>query len=315
MCRGSATQRDSRRNRLVRWVLGPDMEPATGLAAIAAAARSRGGHEPWIFYPREGRWRWWSFERGWTEIERWRAVLERGEGPAADVAPPPESSPEALCRYLAVSAAESGDEYGEAFAAFDRLLAGGAPALLAGGAPAREIVVVAPPENAAADAPAVAQGGRKGAATPPETEPGALASSPVAAAGGLRDAAAPTERLARLWLEWCCANLAVLALEPKRRAMIGSVLWCRPTAVLLDAGQERALAAAVAERSGGRDRRAAALLDRLRVLVVAAETGDEADEVPPPAADWGAWGVERRPLGELEVEGPGAAGGPGRGVR
>ena len=263
--------------------------------AIAAAARSRRGHEPWVFYPREGRWRWWSFERGWIEIERWRAVLERGEGPAVGAAPPPESSPEALCCYLAGSAGESGDEYRGAFAAFDRLLAGGGSA--------RELVVVVPPEDAELGTPVPS----------PAAEPGAPASSPAAAARGRKDAAAPApaDRLARLWLEWCCANLAVLALEPKRRALVGSVLWCRPTALLLDAGQERALTAAVTDRSGGRDRRAAGLLDRLRVLMVAPEAGVAAGEAPPPAADWRAWGVERRPLGNREVERLDAAGGFG----
>ncbi len=252
------------------------MEFAAGLTALKAAARSRRGHEPWVFYPREGRWRWWSFERGWTEIERWRAVLERGEGPAAGAAPPPESSPEALCCCLAGSAGESGDEYRGAFAAFDRLLAGGGSA--------RELVVVAPPEAAAAPAPALPD-------RLAEQAPGTRQGMPV-------PVAAPANRLARLWLEWCCANLAVLALEPKRRALVGSVLWCRPTALLLDAGQERALAAAVTDRSGGRNRRAAGLLDRLRVLMVAPEAGDEAGEVPPPAADWRAWGVERRGVRE-----------------
>ena len=220
--------------------------------AVAAAARSRRGHEPWLFYPRDGRWRWWSFERGWTEIERWRAVLERGEDPAADAAPPPESSPEALCRYLAAadlaaSAGESG-EPGAALVSFDRLLAPKAPV--------REIVVAAPPDESSA--------------------PG------------------PSDRRARAWLDWCCANLAMLALEPRRRSLAGSVLWCRPTAVLLDAGQERALHAAVTERSGGRDRRAAGLLDRLRVLLVTADEGDRQAPESPSAADWRRWGVERR---------------------
>ena len=246
--------------------------------ALAAVARSRRGHEPWLFYPRDGRWRWWSFERGWAEVERWRAVLERGEGPAAGAAPPPESSPEALCCRLAASAGESR----EALAAFDPPLARGSPA--------REIVVVAPPR---------------------ESAPGAPAPAPAAAEGRRKDAAAPApaDRLARLWLEWCCANLAVLALEPRRRALVGSVLWCRPTAMLVDAGQERALAAAVAERSGGRDRRAAGLLDRLRVLLVAAEAGDAAGEVPPPPADWRAWGVERLAVEGRGVEGFDVAGG------
>ena len=247
--------------------------------ALAAAARGRRGHEPWLFYPRDGRWRWWSFERAWTEVERWRAVLERGEGPAADAAPPPESSPEALCHYLAASACEPGrfGESGAALASFDRLLACDArgargardkcrcAGLLAGirRISTREIVVVTPPAEAAAPASA--------------------------------------DRLARLWLDWCCANLAVLALEPRRRALVGSVLWCRPTAVLLDADQERALHAAVTERSGGRDRRAAGLLDRLRVLLVAADDGDfQAPDSPPPA-DWRRWGVERRAVGNRDA--------------
>ena len=235
--------------------------------AVAGAARSRRGHEPWLFYPRDGRWRWWSFERGWAEVERWRAVLERGEGPAAGAAPPPESSPEALCHYLAASdlaaqADESGEsgESGAALASFDRLLAPNARA--------REIVVAAPLEEASA--------------------------------------AGPSGRSARAWLDWCCANLAVLALEPRRRSLAGSVLWCRPTAVLLDAGQERALHAAVKERSGGRDRRAAALLDRLRVLLVAGDAGDAGDDVAPDsprAADWRRWGVERRCV-RMSVRGP-----------
>ncbi|MDE2923774.1 MAG: hypothetical protein OYL92_07170 [Acidobacteriota bacterium] len=216
--------------------------------ALAAAARSRRGHEPWLFYPRDGRWRWWSFERGWTEVERWRAVLERGEGPAAGDIPAPESSPEALCFHVAASAGDSA----EAIAAFD--------CLLARDAPAREIVVVTPP-----------------------TEP-----------------AAPADRVARLWLDWCCANLAVLALEPSRRALVGSVLWCRPTTLLVDVEQERSLAAAVGERSRGRDRRAAGLLDRLRLLLVAADEGDDG-EVRPPAASWRAWGVERRLVEECEI--------------
>ena len=221
--------------------------------ALAAAARSRRGHEPWLFYPRDGHWRWWSFERGWTEVERWRAVLERGEGPAAGDVPAPESSPEALCFHVAAWAGDAA----EAIAAFDRVLARDAPA--------REIVVVTPPVEAPASTPA--------------------------------------DRLARLWLDWCCAHLAVLALEPSRAALVGSVLWCRPTAMLVDAEQERSLAAAVVERSGGRDRRAAGLLDRLRLLLVAADDGDPDDdgEVAPPEAPWRAWGVERRVVGKREV--------------
>ncbi len=218
--------------------------------ALAAAAGGRSGHEPWLFYPRDGRWRWWSFKRGWTEVERWQAVLARGEGPAVDTAPAPETSPEALCHYLAASAGLPRAPT----ACFDRLLAppGGS----------REIVVVAPP---------------------------AAAANP-----------APTDRLARSWLDWCCAHLAVLALEPSRPALVGSVLWCRPTALLVDAEQERALAEAVAARSSGRVRRAAGLLDRLRVLLVAAADLDAAVEHPAPAAsgcEWRAWGVERRLVG------------------
>lgn len=233
------------------------MELATALAALAAAARSRRGHEPWLFYPRDGRWRWWSFERAWTEVERWRAVLERGEGPATGAVPAPESSPEALCFHVAASAGDFGEggDAREARATFDWLLARAAPA--------REIVVVTPP----AEAPARTS----------------------------------TDRLARLWLDWCCANLAVLALEPSRRALVGSVLWCRPTTMLVDAEQERSLAAAVTERSGGRDRRAAGLLDRLRLLLVVADDGEDDGEVGPPATRWRAWGVERRVVGEGDV--------------
>ena len=225
--------------------------------ALAAAARSRRGHEPWLFYPRDGRWRWWSFERAWTEVQRWRAVLERGEGPADGAAPTAESSPEALCCYLAASAGDSG----EGIAAFDRLLARDARDVSS-----REIVVVTPPAEAEAQTPA--------------------------------------DRLARLWLDWCCANLAVLALEPSRRALAGSVLWCRPTTILVDTEQERSLAVAVVERSGGRDRKAAGLLDRLRLLLVAEADGDDdpgdAGVVTPPAR-WQAWGVERRAVGKREV--------------
>lgn len=221
--------------------------------ALAAAARSRRGHEPWLFYPRDGRWRWWSFERAWTEVERWRALLERGEGPAAGSAPAPESSPEALCFHLAAPAGDSG----EAIAAFDRLLARDARDVSS-----REIVVVTPPADG--------------------------------------EAPTPADRLARLWFDWCCANLAVLALEPSRRALAGSVLWCRPTTILVNTEQERLLAAAVVERSGGRDRRAAGLLDRLRLLLVAEADRDDVGAVTPPAR-WQAWGVERRAVGKREV--------------
>ncbi len=224
--------------------------------ALAAAARSRLGHEPWLFYPRDGRWRWWSFERAWTEVQRWRAVLERGEGPADGAEPAPESSPEALCFHVAASAGGSG----EAIAAFDGLLA--RDARDSRDVSTGEIVVVTPPADPAAPTPA--------------------------------------DRLARLWLDWCCANLAVLVLEPSRRALAGSVLWCRPTTILVDTEQERLLAAAVVERSGGRDRRAAALLDRLRLLLVAEADGDDAGGVTPPAG-WQAWGVERRAVGKREI--------------
>ena len=219
--------------------------------ALAAAARSRRGHEPWLFYPRDGRWRWWSFERGWTEVERWQAVLERGEGPAGGAIPAPESSPEALCFYVAASAGDCGEK----IAAFDRLLERDASM--------REIVVVAPP----VETPAPTSG----------------------------------DRLARLWLDWCCANLAVLALEPSRRALVGSVLWCRPTTMFVDGEQERSLAAAVVERSGGRDRRAARLVDRLRFLLVAGDGRDDAGTAPPPEARWRAWGVERRVVRKREI--------------
>lgn len=222
--------------------------------ALAAAARSRRGHEPWLFYPRDGHWRWWSFERGWTEVERWRAVLKRGGGPAAGVTPAPESSPEALCFHVAASAGDSA----EAIAAFDRLLARDASA--------PEIVVVTPPARAEAAPPT------------------------------------PADRLGRLWLDWCCANLAVLALEPSRRALVGSVLWCRPTTMLVDAEQERSLAAAVMERSRGRDRRAAGLLDRLRLLLVAVDGGADDGTAPPPEAGWRAWGVERRLVGKRDID-------------
>ena len=211
--------------------------------ALAVAARSRRGHEPWVFYPREGRWRWWSFDRGWTEVERWRAALAGGEHTPIETAPPPESSPQALCYHLAAARPENA---GPSLAIFDRLLAPRPEA--------REIVVVTPPAD---------------------------------------DAPAPTDGLARLWLEWCCANLAVLVLEPSRNALVGSVLWCRPTTLLVDAAQERALAEAVWDRSRGRERKAAALVDRLRILLVAGVEG-EAGGSAGPADRWRAWGVERR---------------------
>ena len=216
-------------------------------------ARGRRSHEPWLFYPRDGRWRWWSFERGWTEVERWLAVLERGEGPASGDLQAPESSPEALCFHVAASAGDSG----EAIAALDLLLA-------YYGALVREIVVVTPPA----------------------------------------ETATPAARLARLWLDWCCANLAVLALEPSRGALVGSVLWCRPTTMLVDGEQERALAAAVREQSRGRGRRAAALVDRLRVLLVAVDAREGGGEASEPAAPWRSWGVERRLVCCDDVERP-----------
>lgn len=212
------------------------------------AARSDRGHEPWVFYPQDGRWRWWSFRRGWTEVERWQAALERGERPSRDQAPAPQSSPQALCCHLAAAPPATA-----AAGLFNGLLA---PRPLA-----REIVVVTPPA-----------------------------------------AASPTEvdRLAVPWLHWCCANLAVLVLEPSREALVGSVLWCRPTVLLVDSEQERSLATAVVERSGGRDRRAAGLLVRLRLLLVAADDRHDAGEVTLSAARWRPWGVERREVGKLD---------------
>ena len=210
--------------------------------ALAKAARSGRGHEPWVFYPQGGRWRWWSFRRGWTEIERWQAALECGEGPCVDQAPAPQSSPQALCCHLAAAPMET-----VATGVFDGLLA---PRRLA-----REIVVVTPPA----------------AASPAEVD-----------------------RLAVPWLHWCCANLAVLVLEPSREALVGSVLWCRPTVLLAGCEQERSLATAVRERSRDRDRRAAALVDRLRVLLVAPGDGEVASEAPESTLLWRSWGVERR---------------------
>ena len=216
------------------------MAASQALEALAMAARSSRGHEPWVFYPQDGRWRWWSFQRGWTEVERWRAALEHGERPSVDQVPAPQSSPQALCCHLAAAAAET-------------VAAGGFDGLLAPRPPSREIVVVSPPA-----------------------------------------ASAEVDRLAVPWLHWCCVNLAVLVLEPSREALVGSVLWCRPTVLLAGVGQERALAAAVRERSRDRDRRAAALLDRLRVLLVMAGDSESLGEAPEPAAFWRAWGVERR---------------------
>lgn len=210
---------------------------------LAVAARGRRGHEPWVFYPWEGRWRWWSFERGWTEVERWRAALEDGEHMPPGTAPPPESSPQALCYHVAAAGREDALP---PLAIFDMLLEPRSKT--------REIVVVTPPAG---------------------------------------DAAVPIDGLARLWLDWCCANLAVLVLEPSRKALVGSVLWSRPTALLVDSAQERALAAEVWDRSRGRDRRAAALVDRLRVLLVAEAEGETGDSARP-ADRWRAWGVERR---------------------
>ena len=217
------------------------MAASQALEALAMAARSSRGHEPWVFYPRDGRWRWWSFRRGWAEVERWRATLRSGERPSVDQIPAPQSSPQALCCHLAAAPAET-----VAAAVFDELVAPRPPA--------REIVVVTPPAAAST---------------------------------------AGADRLAVPWLHWCCANLAVLVLEPSREALVGSVLWCRPTVLLAGVAQERALAAAVRERSRDRDRRAAALLDRLRVLLVAAEDSESLGEAPEPAAFWRAWGVER----------------------
>jgi hypothetical protein len=229
------------------------------LEALGIAARGDRGHEPWVFYPQGGRWRWWSFRRGWTEVERWQAALERGDRPSIDEAPAPQSSPQALCCHLAAASAAT-----VATGVFD--------VLLAPRPSAREIVVVTPPA-----------------------------------------AASPTEvdRLAVPWLHWCCANLAVLVLEPSREALVGSVLWCRPTVLLAGLRQELALAAAVRERSRGRARRASALLDRLRVLLVAAEDRDTAGEAPEPAAFWRSCGVERRLVGREET-GPSACS-PGSG--
>lgn len=218
------------------------MAASPAVKALRMAARSSRGHEPWVFYPRDGRWRWWSFKRGWTEVERWQAAHERGEGPSVDQAPPPQSSPQALCCHLAAAQAEpvsAGD--------FDRLLAPRGPA--------REIVVVTAP--------------------PPGPPTG-------------------VDRLALPWLHWCCTNLAALVLEPSREALIGSVLWCRPTVLLAGMAEESALAAAVRERSRDRERRAAALLDRLRVLLVAVEDQERLGRAVEPAAFWRAWGVERR---------------------
>ncbi len=206
------------------------------------AARSSRGHEPWLFYPRDGRWRWWSFERGWTEVERWQAAFDRGERLTVDQAPAPQSSPQALCCHLAAAPAETGSD-----GVFDRVLAPRGRV--------REIVVVTPPPPG-----------------PPTC----------------------VDRLALPWLHWCCTNLAALVLEPSREALIGSVLWCRPTVLLAGMEEERALAVAVRERSRDRERRAAALLDRLRVLLVAVEEQESLGEAVEPAAFWRAWGVERR---------------------
>ncbi len=218
------------------------MAASQTLEALAAAARSRRGHEPWVFYPRDGRWRWWSFARGWADVERWQAAFERGERLSVDQGPAPQSSPQALCCHLAAASAET-----VSGGIFDRFLVPRGPA--------REIVVVTPP--------------------PPGPPTG-------------------VDRLALPWLHWCCTNLAALVLEPSREAWIGSVLWCRPTVLLAGMAEERALAAAVRERSRDRERRAAALLDRLRVLLVAVEDGESLGEAVEPAAFWRAWGVERR---------------------
>ena len=219
------------------------MAPASHALEALTVAADRRGHEPWLFFPRDGRWRWWSFESARTEVERWAAALERGEAPGDGAAPSPESSPQALCHHLASSVPDGSGQPG--VDAFDRLVG----ARSAG----REVVVVTP----------------AGPGSPQEE----------------RD-------LSRLWLEWCCARLVTLVLEPSPEALAGSVLWCRPTVLLVTAARERALAAAVRDRARGRDRRAAALLDRLRVLLVAVTGSDGAGADP--AACWGAWGVERR---------------------
>ena len=228
------------------------------LEALAIAARSDRGHEPWVFFPQDGRWRWWSFRRGWTEVERWQAAFERGGRASIDEAPAPQSSPQALCCHLASTPASTLAVTPAPTAAADVF-----DGLLAPRRGAREIVVVTPPA----------------AASPSEAD-----------------------RLAAPWLDWCCANLAVLVLEPSREALVGSVLWCRPTVLLASVGQERALAAAVREQSRGRDRRAAALLDRLRVLLVAVEEREVVDDAPEPAACWRSWGVKRRLLWGKDAE-------------
>ncbi len=225
------------------------------LEALATAARSGRGHEPWVFYPQDGRWRWWSFRRGWMEVERWRAAFARGGGASIDQAPAPQTSPQALCCHLAAARAEATGVESAASTAFDGLLA---PRRLA-----REIVVVTPPA----------------AASPSEVD-----------------------RLAEPWLHWCCLNLAVLVLEPSRGALVGSVLWCRPTVLLAGLEQERALAAAVRERSRDRVRRAAALVDRLRVLLVAADDRGAVGEAPAPAGFWRSRGVQRRLVYREDVD-------------
>lgn len=251
------------------------------LKTLALAAASDCGHEPWVFFPRGGRWRWWSFRRGWTEVRRWRAAFERGERSPVERVPAPQTSPQALCRHLAAAPPEP------AAAVFDGLLAPRHPLRLEGEHPdprrppghtEREIVVVSPP------------------ATSP---PAAVRQQPTADRRRLHDdlrclPGLDADRLAVPWLHWCCANLAVLVLEPSREALVGSVLWCRPTALLVGPEEERALAAAVREQSRGRDRRAAALLDRLRVLLVAAENRETAAEAREAAVCWRSWGVERR---------------------
>ena len=225
------------------------------------AARNAHGHEPWLFYPQDGRWRWWSFRRGWTEVERWRAAFEHGGRPSVDRSPAPQSSPQALCCHLAAipeATSAAASEATNAARVFDGLLAPRQPE--------REIVVVCPP-----------------AASPPSAE---------------------MDRLAVPWLHWCCANLAVLVLEPSREALVGSVLWCRPTILLADLEQERALAAAVRARSRDQVRRAAALLDRLRVLLVAAADWKTAGQAAEPDALWHSWGVDRRLVCSRDTDPP-----------
>ena len=214
------------------------MAPASPmLVALAAAARGRRGHEPWLFFPHDGHWRWWSFARAWTEIERLQAATPPDGIPARHAgAPPAEWSPGGFCRRFATAATAGG-------APADDGLAGLLDELAGPPAPEREIAVVAP----------------------------GCASS----------------RIVWPWIDWCSVRLTALVLEPSPSALVGSILWCRPTLLLLDSTRERAVADAIAHRSGGSPRRAAALVDRLRLLLV--ERG------PSPApTDWQALGVDRR---------------------